>query len=160
MGADAMRWLAAHLSWVIWALLVIWTPPVAYTIAIDLGLVAAPGSGYAALSDPSLLIATLQIALMAAALPGVAARRAGGWAWLAAAWAAWLVHAAWSIASRVRVSGPRTLSATETVVPLAGLLAAAAVLLGVRAHFGGERAHDSHGHDAPPVAPGGPAHVP
>ena len=39
-----MIWLAAHLSWVVWALIVLWAPAVLYAVAIDLRLIAAPGS--------------------------------------------------------------------------------------------------------------------
>ena len=57
-----------------WVLLALWAPPLLFAIAIDLGLIAAPGSGYPALTDPALVTSSLQIALMAAALPGLRAR--------------------------------------------------------------------------------------
>jgi hypothetical protein len=144
VDADAVSvWLATHLSWFVWALLAIWAPPLLFTIAIDLGLIAAPGSGYPALTDPALLTSCLQIALMAAALPGLSARRPRSWMFLAAALGAWCAHASWLIQGRVRLTGVRTLLSPETLLSIAGIAAAASVLLAVRR-----------------VAPGRPAHVP
>jgi len=136
-------WLATHLSWFVWVLLAIWAPPLLFTIAIDLRLIAAPGSGYPALTDPALVTSSLQIALMAAALPGMRARKPHSWMLLAAALGAWCAYVVWMIQGRVRLAGLRTLWSPETLLSIGGLVAAAIVLLAVRR-----------------VAPGGPAHVP
>lgn len=138
MDADPVTWLAAHLSWLIWILLILWAPPVLYTMAIDVGILPAPGSGFLTLTDPALITGALQIALMAAALPGLPARRARSWQLLTAALAVWLAHFAWSVASRARLDGLAALLAPETRWPFGGLIAGAVVLLGVRRHFSRE----------------------
>ena len=33
------RWLAAHLSWLVCALLALWAPPLLFTMGVDLGLI-------------------------------------------------------------------------------------------------------------------------
>ena len=148
------RWLATHLSWLIWVLLALWVPPLLFTIAIDLGVIAAPASGYPALTDPALIASSLQIALMAAALPGLRAGAARSWMLLAAALGAWSAHAAWMIVGRVRLAGARTLTAPETLLSIGGLAAAAGVLIAVRRSFRRDLDGDER------VALGGPAHVP
>jgi hypothetical protein len=135
MDADAMIWLAAHLSWVVWALIVLWAPAVLYAVAIDLRLIAAPGSGYPTLRDPALVTGVLQVALMAAALPGLSVHRGRSWRLLAAAHVMWLAHFLYSVVSRTRLDGLRALRAPETLWPLGGLIAAALVLFGVRRYF-------------------------
>ena len=130
-----MTWLAAHLPWLVWMLLVIWAPPVLYTLAIDLHWIEAPASGYPTLTDPALLASTLQIGLMLAALPGMAARRPRSWNLLAAAVLAWLAHFSWTTISRFRLDGARGLQTLDTLWPLAGVIAAVTVLSVVRPYF-------------------------
>ena len=134
-----MIWLASHLSWIVWALIVLWAPAALYAVAIDLRLIAAPGSGYPTLRDPALVTGVLQVALMAAALPGMAMYRGRSWRLLAAAHVMWLAHFLYSVMSRTRLDGLRALRAPETLWPLVGLIAAAFVLFGVRRCFQRDR---------------------
>lgn len=135
-----MRWTAAHLSWFVWMLLALWAPPVCYAIAIDLRLIAAPGTGYPGLNDPALVISAVQLTLMAAALPGMASRNPRSWNLLAAALLFWLAHVAWVSIARMRLDGARGLRSSETATALGCALAAAVVLLGVRRYFAREHA--------------------
>lgn len=130
-----MSWVAGHLSWFVWALLVIWAPPLLYAIAIDLDLIGAPGSGFPTLRDPALILGALQVALMIAAVPGMAERRPRSWKMLAAACVVWCAHFAWGALSRLRLDGVRALCFSETWSPLGWLIGAAVVLLAVRRHF-------------------------
>lgn len=151
-------WLVTYLPWFNWVLLAMWAPSVLFTIAIDLDAIEAPASGYPPLTDPALVTSALQMALMAAALPGMRAQQPRSWMLLAAALGAWCAHAAWMIQGRVRLAGARTLRSPETLLAIGGIVAAAMVLLAVRRCFRHEAVHDIRGHER--VAPGGPAHVP
>jgi hypothetical protein len=130
-----MIWLASHLSWIVWALIALWAPAVLYAIAIELRLIAAPGSGYPTLRDPALITSVLQLALMASAVAGLSEQRARSWRLLTAAYVMWIAHFLYGAISRARLDGPRVLRAPETWWPLAGLIAAAIVLAGVRRYF-------------------------
>ena len=44
----AQEWLADHVAAMVWILLALWTPPIAFTVLVDLKLMAAAGSGYVA----------------------------------------------------------------------------------------------------------------
>lgn len=131
----AREWLADHLPAMHWMLLALWVPPVAFTIAVNLGWIAGAGTGYLRLGDPSLVLAAAQVVLMAAAMPGMSQRYSRSW-WLAsAALVAWVAHAAWNVQGRVRLSGGHELLAIETIMSLTGLLLMAGVLAEVRRHF-------------------------
>jgi hypothetical protein len=139
MVLDAMIWVAAHLSWIIWALLVLWLPPVLYAMAIDLDVIAAPGSGYPTLRDPALVTGALQLALMLAAALCWQSQRGRAWKFLWAALAMWLAHVTWGVSARLRLDGMRALAAPETWWPVIGVVAAAMLMISVARHFTYER---------------------
>jgi hypothetical protein len=97
-----MIWLASHLSWIVWALIALWAPAVLYAIAIELRLIAAPGSGYPTLRDPALITSVLQLALMASAVAGLSEQRARSWRLLTAAYVMWIAHFLYGAISRAR----------------------------------------------------------
>lgn len=132
---SAREWLADHLAALVWVALALWTPPVVFTIGVDLSWWQPAGSGYLRLTDPSLMLAALQLTLMAAALPGTAARRQRSWQLLAAAWSAWCAHAVWSILVRVRLNGGAELPSWETLLVVTGPAIAAGILLTTRTAF-------------------------
>src|SRR4026209_444831 len=57
----AQEWLADHVAAMVWILLALWTPPIAFTVLVDLELMAGAGSGYLSLRDPGLLLSIMQI---------------------------------------------------------------------------------------------------
>jgi hypothetical protein len=136
----ARDWLATHLAALVWCAMVLWVPPVAFAIGVDLGWLQPPGSGYPALTDPSLLLATLQLTLMVAALPGMTARQQPSWQLLLGALLVWCAHAAWGIVARVRLNGGGALLSSETPFALIGPALAAAMMLIVRPAFTAGRA--------------------
>ena len=136
----AREWLAKHLAALVWAAMVLWLPPVGFALGVDLAVLQPAGSGYPALTDPSLLLAALQLTLMAAALPGMTGRHQRSWQLLFAALLVWCAHAAWGILARVRLNGAGALLASETPWALIGPLVAAAVMLTVRPAFTSGRA--------------------
>jgi hypothetical protein len=132
---QAREWLADHLLALHWTLLILWVPPVAYTIAVNLRWVEGAGSGYLRLSDPSLLLAAVQLLLLAGALPGMSQRYSRSWWLAAAAVGVWMVHAAWNVFVRVRLSGSGELLAVETLSSLAALLVVAGIVADARYDF-------------------------
>ena len=94
----AQQWLADHVAAMVWILLALWTPPIAFTVLVDLKLIAAAGSGYLSLRDPGLLLSIIQIVLMAAALPLLRGRHvARARPLLLAALGVWFAHSAWTL---------------------------------------------------------------
>jgi hypothetical protein len=155
VGADALRgWLAEYLPWIVWALLALWAPPAAFTIAVDLGLITDAGSGFARLTDVPFVLTLLQLALMAASLPGLLERRAWGWRLQAAAAAAWAGHVGWQIQSGLRLTGAATLRSREAWLAVGFLGIYCLILLGVRRHFAAPRTERGG------IAAGGPGRVP
>jgi hypothetical protein len=135
MGAGTVNWIASHLSWLIWPLLALWAPPLLYAIAVNLQIIDAASNGFAPLTDPALVIATVQVALMMAALPGMGLKHPRSWKLLAASLLAWAGWVAWMFTVRMRLGLP-IWGSQETLWSMARLIAAAAVLLGLRRHFG------------------------
>lgn len=154
------RWLADHLSWLVCAWLALWAPPLLFTMGIDLGLITEAASGFAALTDVTVISSAVQLALMAASLRGLATRQPRAWRLLVGALAAWGAHTAWLMQSRVRLAGVRTLASPETLIALGGMTVAAAVLFSVRGQFLERRSPVARGHEPGQVAPDTPAHVP
>ncbi len=146
------RWLAEHLSWLVCVLLAIWAPPLLFTIGVDLGLITAAQSGFPALTDVTLITSAMQIILMAAALPGLAARHPSSWRLLAGALAAWCAHNAGVMQSRIRLTGFGSLGSRESLLALGGMAAAAATLLVARRHFHERRSLAARGREHSPVA--------
>ena len=141
MGADALRrWLAEYLPWMVWVLLALWGPPAAFTIAVNLGLITDAGSGFARLTDLPFALTLLQLALMAASLPGLLTRRAWAWHVQAAAAGAWAGNVAWQIQSGLRLTGASTLHARETLLAVGALAIYSLMLLSIRRHFAERRA--------------------
>jgi hypothetical protein len=146
MGTAAVTgWLAGHLAWFTVALLAVWTPPVLFAIAVDVGWVTGPWTEYPALTDPALILSVVQLALMAASLAGLPSRRPWAWWLLAGALAAWGLHAAWALQGRLRLMGVSTLWAPDAVMMLGGIAVSAAFMVVVRPRF---------------LAPGSPPRVP
>jgi hypothetical protein len=128
----AQEWLADHVAAMVWILLALWVPPLAFTVLVDLKLIAAAGSGYLSLRDPGLLLAIMQIVLMAAALPTMPRRPARARSLLLAALAVWFAHAVWTVQGRLRLIGRADLVSPETLVTFAALAAASAVMFVAR----------------------------
>ena len=135
MRESVREWLADHLHTFVWILLALWTPPVIFTVLVDLKLVESPGSGYLALRDPSLLLSVMLLVLLAAALPMMRLRRARAWQLLCGSLGVWWAHAAWTVLGRVRLAGPSDLMSRETLIALAALALASYVVLEVRSRF-------------------------
>lgn len=141
MGADAMRrWFAEHLSWIVWVLLTLWAPPAAFTIAVNLGLITDAGSGFARLTDIPFVLTVLQLALMAASVPGLLERRRWGWRVHMAATAAWGGYVLWQIQSGVRLIGVSTLRSQETLLAVVALSIYSLMLVSIRRLFDAPRA--------------------
>jgi hypothetical protein len=129
----AQEWLADHVAAMVWILLALWTPPIAFTVLVDLELMAGAGSGYLSLRDPGLLLSIMQIVLMAAALPLLRGRHvARARPLLLAALGVWFAHSAWTLQVRLRLIGRADLVSPETLVTFAALAAASGVMFAVR----------------------------
>jgi len=128
----AQQWLSDHVAIMVWILLALWTPPIAFTVLVDLKLASAAGSGYLSLRDPGLLLSIMQIVLMTAALPLLRRHVARARTLLLAALGVWFVHAAWTLQLRLRLIGRADLLSPETMVTFAALAAASGVLFAVR----------------------------
>lgn len=129
----AQEWLADHVAAMVWILLALWTPPIVFTVLVDLKLMAAAGSGYLSLRDPGLLLSIMQIVLMAAALPLLRGRHVPrARPLLLAALGVWFAHAAWTLQVRLRLTGRADLLSAETLVTFAALAAASGVMFAVR----------------------------
>jgi hypothetical protein len=111
----AQEWLADHVAAMVWILLALWTPPIAFTVLVDLELMAAAGSGYLSLRDPGLLRHVARARPLLLAALGV-----------------WFTHAAWTLQVRLRLIGRADLLSPETLVTFAALAAASGVMFAVR----------------------------
>jgi hypothetical protein len=131
--AAACDWLADHLGALVWIVLALWTPPVAFSIMVDLHLAGGVGSGYPGLHDPGLLLDVMQIVLMASALPLLHRDRALAWRLLCGALGVWFLHDAWSIQAQLRLIGRHALLSHEMLLAAAPAVAAL-VLFAVRDH--------------------------
>jgi hypothetical protein len=141
MGPDALsRWLARYLVWIVWVLLALWTPPAAFTIAVNAGVITDAGSGFPGLTDIPFALTLLQLVLMAGSLPGLLRHRTSGWRLQAAAATAWAASVAWLMQSAVRLNGIRALAATDMLLAVAMVAIYWLVLLSVRRHFDAPRA--------------------
>ncbi|MBY0493537.1 MAG: hypothetical protein K2Y23_04930 [Cyanobacteria bacterium] len=128
----AQIWVADHVAAMVWILLVLWAPPIVFTVLVDLKLANAAGSGYLSLRDPGLLLSIMQILLMAAALPMMRPHPGRARPLLLAALAVWFAHSAWTLQIRLRLIGRADLVSSETLVTFAALAAATGVVLAVR----------------------------
>jgi hypothetical protein len=126
-------WLAAHLHALVWILLSLWAPPLIFTVLVDLKLAGGAGSGYPSLRDPGLVLAILQLSLMAVALLSLSLRRYNrAWQLLCAALGVWWMEAAWTLQGRLRLIGRSDLRSRETLIMLAALAIASFVIFVVR----------------------------
>ena len=132
MALRAQQWLADHVAAMVWILLALWVPPIAFTVLVDLKLMPAEASGYLSLRDPGLLLGIMQVLLMAAALPMMRWRPSRARPLLLAALGAWFAHAAWTLQVRLRLMGRADLLSPETLVTFAALAAASGVMFAVR----------------------------
>jgi hypothetical protein len=129
----AQAWLADHVAAMVWILLALWTPPIVFTVLVDLKLMAGAGSGYLSLRDPGLLLSIMQIVLLAAALPLLRGRNvARARPLLLAALGVWFAHSAWTLQVRLRLIGRADLLSPETLVMFAALAAASGVMFALR----------------------------
>ena len=128
----AQQWLADHVAAMVWILLALWVPPIAFTVLVDLKLMAAEGSGYLSLRDPGLLLSIMQVLLMAAALPMMRWRPGRARPLLLAALGVWFAHSAWTVQVRLRLIGRGDLLSPETLVTFAALAAASGVMFALR----------------------------
>jgi hypothetical protein len=128
----ARDWLGDHLHAFVWILLALWTPPVVFSVMVDVHLAGGAGGGYPTLRDPGLLLDIMQIVLMAASLPLMRRHHMRAWRLLSGALGVWFVHAAWVIQGRLRLIGRRDLLSRETLIALAALAVASIVLMAVR----------------------------
>jgi hypothetical protein len=132
---QARDWLVACVPALHWILLALWVPPLAFAIGVNLGWFESAGSGYPSLRDPSLILSTMQVVLMVAALAGLSHRLRRSWQLSTAALGVWTAHAAWNILLRLRLIGMRDLWSVETLMTLAGVSIAALVLVEVRPRY-------------------------
>ncbi|HUQ87830.1 MAG TPA: hypothetical protein VM096_09735 [Vicinamibacterales bacterium] len=132
MMMRAQEWVSDHVAAMVWILLLLWTPPIAFTVLVDLKLTAAAGSGYLSLRDPGLLLSIMQIMLMFAALPLMRRHAARARPLLLAALGVWFAHAAWTLQVRLRLIGRADLLSPETLVTFAALAAASGVMFAAR----------------------------
>lgn len=132
-GKSARDWLADHLEPLVWIALVLWSPPIIFTVLIDLGFAGGAGSGYLPLRDPGLLLAIMQIVGMAAAVTSLRLRRRLlAFELLCGSLGVWWMHAAWTVQGRLRLIGRSDLVSRETLLTLGALMLASAVLFMVR----------------------------
>ncbi len=135
-GERSRDWLTGHLAALVWIMLALWSPPIVFTVLVDLKVIDGAGSGYLELRDPGLLLSILLISVMASALPLLhLRRRSGAWHLLCAAIAIWTTHAAWTILGRLRLIGRSDLLSRETLTTVTALAVAAGVLLAVRGRY-------------------------
>jgi hypothetical protein len=146
------RWIAAHLSWFVCALLALWAPPLLFTMGVDLGVITEAQSGFPALTDVAVITTAIQLILMAAALPGLAARQPRSWQLLSGALAAWCAHAAWMTQARIRLVGFSSLGSRESLLAIGGITVAALALAVARSQFEERRSVAAPGREHSPVA--------
>ena len=119
------------------AAVALWTPPLVYLVAVDAGALAAPATGFPRLTDPTVVLAVAQVALMAASLPRLHQRTPGALTLLFWSQGAWCLEILWRLTSYSRLSGfVPTLHSAAIVQSAVALAATTAVLLAIRPLYG------------------------
>ena len=122
MSRSAKEWWAAHLPWIVVALLGLWLPPAAYAVAV-----------FRTWNDPVTIATVMELGCMSVALPGLFQRGATAWRLLVVSRIVVLVQTVWIVLLNSRLNGVvPTLETKPVVEAVLGLAIAAYVLVQVR----------------------------
>src|SRR5262245_61675114 len=102
MTGTARQWLAAHLPWIVIALLCLWLPPALYAFVVQ-----------GTWKDPGAVPWFAEVVLMAAAVPGLFRRRVYAWRFMVASRFAVLAQTMWVLLLYSRLNGLRPTLATR-----------------------------------------------